>query len=67
LGTEPGAAVQWGSLLAVAQTPNWNSCGVAAKPRAWSGLKPSWPARTTVKPQPGPGVPRLSLVTLNVM
>src|SRR5688572_21386965 len=47
--------------------PNWNSCGVGAKLRAWSGLKPSWPVRTTVKPQPGPGVPSDALGTLNVM
>ena len=36
-----------GSALAVAQTPNWKSCGVGWKPRAWSGLKPSWPVSTT--------------------
>ena len=66
-GTVPGLAVQCGSELAVAQTPNWKSCGVGWKPRARSGLKPSWPVSTTVKPQPGPGVPRLALVTLNVM
>ena len=49
--------MQWGSALAAAQTPNWKSCGVGWKPRAWSGLKPSCPVRTTVKPHPGPGVP----------
>lgn len=27
-------------------TTGWNSCGVGANPRAWSGLKPSWPVRT---------------------
>src|SRR3954452_15338926 len=57
LGTPPGANVQWGSLLAVAQTPNANGCGVGAKPRAWSGLKPSWPCSTTVNTQPVPGWP----------
>ena len=31
------------------------------------GLKPSWPVRTTVKPQPGPGWPRVDLGTLKVM
>ena len=37
---------------------NWANCpGVAVKPRAWSGLKPSCPVSTTVNPQPGPGVP----------
>jgi hypothetical protein len=44
-----------GSALAVAQTPNWNSCVVGVKLRALSGLKPSWLVRTTTKPQPGPG------------
>jgi hypothetical protein len=37
------------------------------KPLAWSGLKPSWPVRTTVKPHPGPGRPRLEAGTLKVM
>ena len=59
--------LQCGSALAVAQTPNWNSCGVGWKPRAWSSLKPSWPVRTTVKPQPGPGVPSDAFGTLKVM
>ena len=67
LGTVPGSTVQWGSAEAVAHTPNWNSWGVGVKPLAWSGLKPSWPVRTTVKPQPGPGWPRLALGTLKVM
>ena len=66
-GTAPGSNVQCGSLLAVAQTPNWKSCGVGWNPRAWSELNPSWPVSTTVKPQPEAGVPRLALVTLNVM
>jgi hypothetical protein len=66
-GTRPGSKVQCGSELAVAQTPNWNSCGVGAKPRALSGLKPSWPVRTTTKPQPGPGVPRDAFGTLKLM
>ena len=56
-GRSPAANVQCGSALAVAQTPNRNGCGVGWKPRAWSPLKPSWPVSTTVKPQPGPGVP----------
>src|SRR5262249_40485394 len=60
-------STQCGSALAAAQTPNWNGCGVAAKLRAWSGLKPSWPVRTTVKPQPGPGVPSEAFEMLNVM
>jgi hypothetical protein len=67
-GTSSGGRnVQCGSALAVAQTPNWKSCGVGWNPRAWSGLNPSWPVRTTVKPQPAVGVPRLAFVTLNVM
>jgi hypothetical protein len=49
-------------------TPHWYDCGVGAKPRAWSELKPSWPVRTTVNPQPEPGTPpRLAVGTLNVM
>src|SRR4029450_8143750 len=67
LGTVPGSTVQWGSVEAVAQTPNWNSWRVGANPLAWSGLKPSWPGSTTVKAQPGPGWPRLDLGTLKVM
>jgi hypothetical protein len=58
--------VQCGSLLAVAQTPNWNSCGVGAKPRARSPLNPSWPVRTTVNPHPGPGEPSEDFGTLKV-
>ena len=45
LGTVAGSTVQCGSWLAVAQTPNWKSCGVDWKPRAWSGLKPSCPVQ----------------------
>src|SRR5689334_22309758 len=67
-GTEPGAAVQCGSELAAAQTPNRKSCGVGAKLRAWSSLNPSWPCRAIVNPQPDPGVPpRLAFETRNVM
>ena len=66
-GTVAGSTVQSGSVLAVAQTPNWNCCGVDWKPRAWSGLKPSCPVRTTVKPQPGLGWPSVDFGTLNVM
>src|SRR6266516_596642 len=72
LGTVFGSTVQCGSPLAVAQTPNRNGCGVGAKPRAWSGLKPSWPVNVTVKPQPDPGTSpvvdtRLAVGTLKVM
>ena len=67
-GTPAGSNVQCGSALAVMHTPNWKPCGVGVKPRAWSGLKPSWPVRTTVKPQPDPGVPPSAVFgTLNVM
>ncbi len=67
LGTVFGFTVQCGSLLVVAQTPNVNCPGVEVNARAWSGLKPSWPVSTTVKPQPDPGVPRLAVGTLKVM
>ena len=30
---------------------------MAVKARAWSGLNPSWPVSTTLKPQPDAGVP----------
>src|SRR4051812_35631144 len=40
-----------------AHTPNANGCGVDAKPRAWSGLKPSCPVSATVNDQPAAGVP----------
>jgi len=67
LGTVDGSTVQWGSELTVAQTPKTTG-GVAAKPRAWSGLKPSWPVSTTVNTQPVEGVPpRDALGTLKVM
>ena len=62
-GTVLGLTPQCGSLLAVAQTPNWKSCGVGWKPRAWSELKPSWPVSTTVKPQPDAGVPSAAFGT----
>ena len=64
----PGSTVQCGSELALAQTPNWNGWGVGAKLLAWSGLNPSWPVSTTVKPQPGPGTPpSVEVGTLKVM
>ena len=62
-----GSTVQCGSLLAVAQTPNWKSCGTVWNPRAWSELNPSCPVSTTVKPQPLVGVPRLAFGTRIVM
>src|SRR4029453_8303440 len=67
-GTVLGSTVQIGELSPGAQTPNVNSSGVAAKPRAlsWSSLKPSWPVSTTVNAQPGPGVPSDAFETRNV-
>src|SRR5207237_5688346 len=62
-----GSNVQCGSVLGAAQTPNWYGCGVGAKLRAWSGLKPSWPVSTTVNAHPGPGLPSADFGTLNVM
>ena len=57
-------AVAGSSGQAVAHTPNWNGCGVGAKPRAWSGLNPSWPCSATVNTQPAPGRPSDEAVTL---
>ncbi len=67
LGTVAGSTVQCASWLAVAQTPNWKSCGVDWNPRALSGLKPSCPVRTTVKLQPLTGWPSVSFGTRKVM
>ena len=67
-GTVAGSTVQCGSALAAAHTPNWKGCGVGVKPRAWSGLKPSWPVSTTVNAQPEDGVPPSAVFgTANVM
>src|ERR1700744_623826 len=57
LGTVDGSAEQIGAVPPGAQTPKVSAPGVAVKARAWSGLNPSWPASTTLKPQPGAGVP----------
>src|SRR5580704_8913032 len=57
LGTAPGGNEQIGWVPRGAHTPNVNGPGVAVKARAWSGLKPSCPVSTTVKPQFAPGVP----------
>ena len=60
--------MQCGSALAVAHTPNWKGSGVGWKPRAWSGLNPSWPVSTTVKDHPDAGVPPSAVLsTENVM
>src|ERR1700761_6524749 len=57
LGTVDGSTEQIGAVPPAAQTPNVSAPGVAVKARAWSGLNPSWPASTTLKPQPDAGVP----------
>src|SRR5947209_8188976 len=49
-----------------AHTPNWNGCGVAAKPRAWSELNPSWPVSATANAHPEPGVPNVDSGTIRV-
>src|SRR5690349_15268052 len=67
LGTLAGSTEQIGLVPPGAHTPKRKGCGVAAKPRAWSGLKPSWPVRTTVKTQPDAGCPSADLGTITVM
>src|SRR5690348_1582084 len=57
LGTVFGSTEQTGAVPPDAHTPKLKSPGVGVKPRAWSGLKPSWPVSTTLKPQPDAGVP----------
>ena len=67
-GTWPGRTCSAGRRSPSAHTPNWNPCGVGWNPRAWSGLKPSWPVSTTVNAQPAAGVPpSAAFGTLNVM
>src|SRR5262249_4994995 len=46
-GAVPGSIEQIGEVPPGAQSPNWKSCGVGAKPRAWSPENPSWPCTTT--------------------
>src|ERR1700755_620929 len=67
LGTVDGPAEQIGAVPPVAQTPNEKAPGVAVKARAWSGLNPSRPARTTLKPQPDAGVPNCASGSATVM
>src|SRR4029077_7588890 len=55
-GTVPGSTEQIGAVPGGPHTPNRKGWAVGAKPRAWSGLNPSCPVSTTVKPQPEPGV-----------
>src|SRR5690348_16505104 len=57
LGTVAGSTAHSGAVFPAAQTPNVKPPGVGVKARAWSELNPSWPARTTLKPQPDVGVP----------
>lgn len=56
-GTVEGSTEQMGLVPPGAQTPKVYPLGVVVKALAWSGLKPSWPVRTTVKPHPLAGVP----------
>src|ERR1700742_2155916 len=67
LGTVDGSAAQTGAVPPGAQTPNVSAPGVAVKARAWSGLNPSWPASTTLKPQPDVGVPNCASGRATVM
>ena len=53
LGTVLGRRCRCGSALCCGADAELEGLRVGAKLRAWSGLKPSWPVRTTVKPQPG--------------
>src|ERR1700677_1840803 len=55
LGTGVGSTEQMGAVQPGAHTPSVYAPGVAVKARARSELKPSWPVRTTLKPQPEPG------------
>src|SRR5436305_227375 len=66
LGTVAGSTVQIGLGSPAAHTPNVNGCGVAANPRAWSELKPSWPVRATANAQPDPTVPKADCGTASV-
>ena len=54
-GTVFGSAVQCGSALAVAQTPNWNACGVGGEAARLVGLKPSWPGEDDREAPAGAG------------
>src|SRR3954451_24668226 len=56
-GAVPGSIEQIWDVPPGAHRPNWKSCGVCAKPRAWSAENPSCPCRTTAKVQPDVGVP----------
>src|SRR5450755_5029042 len=56
-GTVVGSTEQIGAVPSGAQTPNVKPPGATVKARAWSGLNPSWPVSTTLKPQPDAGVP----------
>src|SRR5437016_9674771 len=66
LGTLAGSTEQMGLAPPGAHTPNWNGCGVAAKPRAWSELNPSWPVSATANAHPEPGVPNVDSGTIRV-
>src|SRR4051794_15941483 len=66
-GAVPGSIEQIWDVPPGAHRPNWKSCGVGAKPRAWSAENPSCPCSTTVNVQPGPGVPSVATGTIIVM
>src|SRR6266480_798848 len=66
-GTVPGSAEQTGAVPPGAHTPNVKPPAVVVKARAWSGLNPSWPVSTTLKPQPDPGVPNCASGSAIVM
>src|SRR3954466_12814048 len=57
LGAVPGSMLQIGETPPTGHRPKSNGCGVGANPRAWSGLKPFWPCRTTEKTHPLVGWP----------
>src|SRR5581483_9948271 len=66
-GAVPGSIEQIGDDPPGAHSPNRNACGVGAKPRAWSPLKPSWPCSTTVNTHTAAGCPRAAVGTAIVI
>src|SRR5579859_3318162 len=66
-GTVLGSSEQILAVPRGAHTPNVKAPGVAVKLRAWSVPNPSWPVSTTLKPQPGAGVPNCASGSAMVM
>src|SRR5436190_13880059 len=66
-GAVPGSMLQIGETPPGAQSPNWNGWAVGAKPRAWSGLKPSCPCSTTENVHPLAGWPSAAAGTAIVI